>query len=124
MPWPALTWRPWRGEAGGADEALELALLVFAGGVGEGAGVEFDGIGAPSCAGGFDLLGVGLDEEADADAGGLEAADGGLELAEVAGGVEAAFGGDFAPVLGDEADILGQDAEGDSRISACCPSRG
>ena len=30
------------GEAGGADEALEFALLVLAGGVGKGAGVEFD----------------------------------------------------------------------------------
>ena len=68
------------GETGGADEALELALLVLAGGVGEGAGVELDDIGA-ELAGGLDLLGVGLDEEADADAGGLEAADGGLELA-------------------------------------------
>ena len=57
--------------------------------------------------------GIGLDEEADADARGLEPADGRLELAEGAGGVEAALGGDLAPVLRDEADILGKDAQGD-----------
>src|SRR5271166_240991 len=100
------------GEAGCADEALELALLLLAGGVCKCAGVELDGFGAEG-AGGLDLLGVGLDEEADADAGALEAADGGLELAEVARGIEAALGGDLAAILWDEADILGQDAEGD-----------
>ncbi len=100
------------GETRGADEALEFPLLVSAGGVGECAGVQLDEIG-PKTARGFDLLGIGLDEEADADAGGLEAADGGLELPEVAVSVETAFGGDFAPVLGNEADVLGEDAQGD-----------
>ena len=113
MPWPALTWRPKRCAcSAAARRRVSSPLALAAGGVGKGAGVQLDDLGA-ELARGVDLVGIGLDEKAHANAGGLQAVDGGRERLALAGGIEAAFGGDFRAVLGNEADFLGQDAQRD-----------
>jgi hypothetical protein len=72
--------------------------------------MEFDGVGTGS-SGGADLFEVGINEEADGDAGLAEASDGFGERR--AGDVEAAFGGDFGAFFGDETHFVGADAFGD-----------
>ena len=66
------------GEAGCADEALELAGLVCADGVGVGAGVELDDL-SPDAMSGVYLLQVGVNEGADDDFCGGKFADDALE---------------------------------------------
>ncbi len=99
-------------ELGSVDQAGEFGFLSFAEGVSEGAGVEFDHFGA-QLSGRFDLAMLGVNEKADADAGGLQSLDGGFEGAAMFDAVEAPFRGDFLAVFGDEADVVGLDAKGE-----------
>lgn len=99
---------------GGVAEALELFLLVWRlmESFGEGAGVEFDA-GRAGEFGGFDMLGVRVDEKADDASGILEGLDNGLEAFDLSGDIKTALGGDFLPVFGDQADEGGANFEGE-----------
>ena len=81
-------------------------------GFGKGAGVEFNGAGF-GFGGGGHLGGMGIDEEADLDAEGLQAADGLSKGGKSAGNVKAAFSGQFFAFFGDDADGGGAKLGGD-----------
>lgn len=72
-------------------------------GFGKGAGVEFNGAGF-GFGGGDNLGGIGIDEEADLNAKGLQTADGLGKDGKSAGDVKAAFGGQFFAFFRDDAD--------------------
>ena len=92
----------------GGDEALQfhltLALLVKAFGV--RAGVQLDAL-RPNAGGGFDLRGVRRDEQADLDAGVVQAAACFRKRCGLPSGVETAFGGHFLAAFRHEADDFG-----------------
>ena len=79
------------GERGGVGNAAQLDRAGLAGQMGIGAGVKFDH-GRAKLDRGLDLGGVGLDEQADADAGIGEGADDRAQHRDLAGGVQAALG--------------------------------
>lgn len=81
-------------------------------GLGKGAGVEFNGAGF-GFGGGGDLGGIGIDEEADLNAKGLQPADGWGKGGQSAVDVKAAFGGQFFAFFRDDADGGGTELGGD-----------
>src|SRR5262245_22649072 len=86
----------------GGDKSFEFRFgFVLGGGMGIGAGVEFDRVDAEFGAG-RKLSGVGIEEQANLDAGVFEAAHGVGDALAAADDVEAAFGGDFFAALRDE----------------------
>jgi hypothetical protein len=87
-------------------------LFMGFAGFGVASGVEFDKLCA-GVLGGFDLVGFGVDEQADGNARVLKLADDFGHAAGLSGDVESAFGGDFFAFFGDEGDVVGLDAEGD-----------
>ena len=97
---------------------VEPANFSFSGrwisfeGFGKGAGVEFNGAGF-GFGGGGDLCGIGIDEEADLNAKGLQLVDGLGKGEKSDGNVKAAFGGQFFAFFGDDADGGGAKLGGD-----------
>src|SRR6185437_6372904 len=102
------------GEARSSCYALQLAGnacgIAFESALTVGAGVQFDDVGADAL-GGFDGGGIRLDEQRDADAGGLQVADDTFEASPAARNVEATFRRAFLAPLGNEAARVWQMAQ-------------
>lgn len=81
-------------------------------GFGVASGVEFDQLcaGVVGC---LNLVGFGVDEQADGNTRILKLADDFGHAAGLSGDVESAFGGDFFALFGDEGDVVGLDRKGD-----------
>lgn len=95
------------------DELLDFRCRVSGGpGVGIGAGVEFDKIGADLCRR-ANLVEVGINKEADDDAGPAEPGDGEPERGCGRTDVQTAFSGDFGPFFWNEANFVGLEFFGD-----------
>ena len=95
-------------------QACQLARLVAPGGFGVTAGVQLHPAAAAGGTG-LELGGIGIDEQADADAGVLQTAHQVLESRQLGGHVEAAFGGDLLAPLRHQGDHVGANGQGDRR---------
>ena len=99
------------GGADTADFSFGVRWIGFEG-FGKVTGVEFDGAGFSFSSGG-NLGGIGIDEEADLNAEGLQTVDGLGKGGKGAGDSKAAFGGQFFAFFGDNADGGGTKLGGD-----------